>query len=133
MRVAVNMDELCLGEQLQQHLDAAGMAGRLEQQRASVLVRQLLDEPQQGRLPLRQFTRGHSAKGEIAVIERGPAGNAKLIMKDRPVKQQRANSSSCGSPIPNRTLSSGRVLGSNIPRRQAPAVSVWRNVCGWTA
>src|SRR5215831_12195231 len=44
MGVAVDMDKLGSGEQLQQHLNAASMAGRFKQQRTSVFERQLLDE-----------------------------------------------------------------------------------------
>jgi hypothetical protein len=53
IRVAVDVNELCVRESLQQEPDAARVRRRLEHERPSVFESQFANEPSQGSLPLR--------------------------------------------------------------------------------
>ena len=72
--IAVDVDELRLGEDVKEEPDSPGMERGLKNERLSILAGQLLDEPKECRLPFGDLGLGDVAQGPVAGIMLGPPG-----------------------------------------------------------
>ena len=72
----MDVDEPGVGEQVQQEPDAGGMRGRLEDQRAGVPHRELLQERRQGTPPSSDLSLLDVSKRQVAVVVGPVTGEA---------------------------------------------------------
>ena len=92
VRLAADVEEPRVGEELEEQLDPAGVRRRLQEHRPVLAQRQLLEEQHECRLPARDVRLGNSAEGEKAfVIGRVP--------RERPEHVGRAERQGAGGEL----------------------------------